>query len=448
MSRKLIVPEDLQSFGIELEFNTPTQSDLSSLAHEVDSSITYDVSAQEEIAFEEYFELPIYGDTDKFYKRPITTGGEFITDIWNTRKDKQNFSNLVKIIRTFESLGEAETSPSAGIHFHLAYPRALEALQNIVLVMAHLEKFFFSVGGLGNTHRCLGGDAIYYRPITRTGPIVVPVPGGWAQCFSVGSLMRASSLEEFFQRYGDTLASPGGARYPVVRYHYLNLLNMAKNQRTVEIRVFNTSLDPLKIWSMLKLFQEIGKYCASTPRKEVVKTRLAIPQSVFSDTQEDLENTLDYLLSILDFRDSLVISTLEKIVSASEPTTLKDRYVRSHLHDRHNVVLHWKNFSTLPEPYVVEGEIHHPYYMDSFVLSGEVDPQHKFGSLSQMFRESVSTGGHTYPQVVEYEFPVQRISNRSRSEDSDSRGDFIRYARSLDSTIEFTNPEEPEREDE
>lgn len=415
MTRELIpTPENLYSFGIELEFNNPIQEVVTQKINrsKIPAKVTFDVSAQSPTVVERYTGLPVFGDTKLFETNSTTSGGELVTYIWNLRNGNENLKNLVKILSIFESMGEPPTSKTAGIHFHASFPTNLDGLKNFVTVSAHLEKFFFSAGSMGYAHRALTSDAVYYRPITRSGPIAVPVEGGWAQCFSVESLQKATSLEEFFQRYGDSNGGAGQKKYPVVRYHYVNLYNMLRPQQTVEIRVFNTTLDPLKVWAMLHYYMSMVRFCAEKSPAEVVRAGLADPISVFEASPEKLIQTLRRTINAFRITDTLVISTLERLVDNSLETTLPERYVRSHLHDRHSVALHWEGFTSIPEPFLRESDIKHPIYCDANILRGEVNPQTRYSSLSRMLSNTM-TRSRPYRQLKEYEYPttIKRTSS-------------------------------------
>ena len=445
-----IVPELLHSFGVEIEFNSPTQQDMSGTIKKLKlpASVTYDVSAQTPAVIELLTNMLVTGDTKLFETNSSVRGGELVTEILNIRSKKEHFKDFIKILSFLESSGEPATSTTAGIHFHVDFPRSLTACQNFVTVSAHLEKLFFTIGGFGYPHRALSGDAIYYRPITKSGPIVVPVEGGWAQCFSVESLQKASSMDEFFQRYGDANGGPGRERHPVVRYHFINLLNMVKKQQTAEIRVFNTTLDPLKLWSMLNFYLQMCRYVATKTPAEIVKDGLSEPISVFETSPEPVLNTLIRAMNAFGITESSTIRLLANLATVSKEVTLEERLVRSHLHDRQAVVVHWEQFEKIPEPLIEEQKIHHPLYVDSYVAEGTLNPQTKWKSLEAMRSSTVRNRREIVKPIVEYEYPTG-YTRKEKKENNSPELEYIRMYNSAEATTSsglYSEPDDTEED--
>jgi len=395
---KNTIPELLQSFGLELEFLYPTQSKLgnSQLLRDLDVKVTYDVSTETQSQKCRNTGLHILKSPYEVASRSESKiGGELVTRIWNSRMgEKELLERLIQITNLLSVCGEQPRNTRSSIHVHISFVNNLDVLKKVLILGAHLEKMFFTIGGMGYEHRGMTSDSIYFRPITRSGPIVVPVPGGWAQCFTKQALLEAETLEDFYLRYGDSAVLAPRVRWPIVRYHWINLVNLLQNRDgrtrgTLELRVFNFSLDPMKILSVFLAVQKFAEYCVVAPWKEFVANGLMKEYSVFSETpiSETLEVAARWF-NLAGLGEKHANLLLEMISTTPQPI-LKERFVRSHLHDRHSVPLHWESKKFVPER-VLAKKVNQPIYHDLYTVAGSDRIRH-FDNLRQLRNSTVTS---------------------------------------------------------
>lgn len=401
MSNNDIIPEFLKSFGVEIEFLYPTQNKMAgcSAIKQVGAYITYDASAETQTQICRETGLTLIESPYILSKsNGEKLGGEIVTGIWNFRLGTPAIlTRLGMITSALINNGEPSKSTRGGIHFHIAFTNELDSLKRAVLLGGYLEKTFFTLGGMGYEHRGMSSDSIYYRPITRSGPIVVPVPGGWAQNFTIEQLVGANSLNEFFIRYGDALTW-AGTKYPIPRYHWLNLVNLVVPRKTIEFRVFNITHDANKILSVLLFCKAFAEFCVNTPWKNFLSLGFDQENSVFDNIPivKTLERTEKFLnLTDIPIRNK---DTLIDMICSTPQPILEERFVRSHLHDRHSVPVHWEYGNYEPEK-ISTSKICHPKYEDFYTrggrntssLGGPTRGVRVFDNFSELRRASVSS---------------------------------------------------------
>ncbi len=407
--------ELLTDVGIEIEFVEATQGNLANdiRLRELDASVVHDASA-ETPGYVLRNGIKLNNNTKISVKsgRNVKCGGEIVTSVWYNSEDGVVYEKLKAITEFLRDYGEPQKTERCGIHFHINYAQNLNTLHNLMLLGGHMEKVFFTLGGMGYENRGVKNDAIYFRPITGKGPLVVPYGNGsWAQVFTIPDLLEAGDSDVFFLRLGDMFNIGQGTRYFPARYHWLNLCNLVLAKSTLEFRLFNTSLDALNIWSALQFSTAFARVCLYSKTDDLRKAGLCEENSVFTAQGKDkilatAENFCEFAQIGTKVRD-LVMSILD---ITPEPT-FEEYYTKSHLHTLHEVPVHWRGSPYKPKK-IPDSQVKNPTYVDYHTLSsnsrGEMSvrarrtprPARESDSASEnMWR--VSTSARNAGEVIE-----------------------------------------------
>lgn len=372
MSRRR-TKELLTDVGIEIEFSTTAQAILArdpKLA-ELDMSVVHDASS--ETAKTTLRGGVIVNNKTKTRVRAnkVKCGGEIVTSIWYNSPDGVVYPRLKAITEVLQGYGEPHKTKRCGIHFHINYSHNIDILHNLINLGSHLEKVFFTLGGMGYPNRGADNDAIYFRPITRKGPLVVPVGrGSWAQAFTTTDLLKAKTSDSFFERLGDMWNVGQNMRYFPGRYHWLNLCNLVMSKGTLEFRVFNTTLDALNIWAALQFSTAFARVCLHTKPSTLLDAGFGEENSVFvSQGKEKIYKTAENFCEFAHV-DTKVRDLIMSILESTPEPTFEEYYTKSHLHTRNEVVTHWKGSKYKPKR-IPEDEIKSPTYEDYYNTSNE-----------------------------------------------------------------------------
>ena len=308
--------------------------------------------------------VDIHGDFRGLNLSKTTFGTEILSDIINTNEDYLYI--LKELCHNLTSMGEPEQSNRAGLHVHLSYAKNSIALMKSVLRLgAHLEDFFFLLGGMGYAFRGIENDATYCRPITKYGPqIVQSVDGSLHPCFVLSDLYESKDFKDFSIRLG-SLNELSSNRYIPIRYTWLNLFNLFNSKGTLEFRVFNKSLNPLYLFTAI----EISKYFGQCALSEAFNEKPREEHSVF-----DWRDKSDITKTFIDWSNEIRIPTYISDIALEivdkvpiESIRLPKNWVYSHLRfhrggDR--CPIHWTNVDYVPSIQVSEREVKRPKFLD------------------------------------------------------------------------------------
>lgn len=302
---------------------------------------------------------------DMFATRNIVLGGELVSNIIDTTDD--SYYRIIKNLTDYViQNGESDQSFRAGIHVHICFSSPnLVMLKNTIRLWKHLEDLFYLLGGMGYEFRGVKNDSTYCRPLTKNGPIIVPTRGGVGKSVNLNHLLESKSISQFWERWGD-LPVQGRERYFPVRYHGFNL-SPAYNRGTIEFRVFNKTLNPLYIISVIEICKKFAEICLRFDASDFSATNLMQENSVFDRRNKDeIANTFLHFSELCKMKE-LVISEAMRIIERTPPVVLQEKIIYSHLR---NIRTHWDESSYEPElvsKYIVEK----PNFEDIHVLRGE-----------------------------------------------------------------------------
>lgn len=272
----------------------------------------------------------IYRKGNLFYAKNIDgsnkvkTGGELVSSVIDT-EDKSYLRKIEELFQFLTENGESYNSFRAGTHIHVSFPVSTEILKNIVGLAAHLEQVFFYLGGMGYTFRGLNNNCTYCRPITKFGPSVVSNinTGKLSQVFSVESLLQAENVKDFFLRYGGIDKNNPPGKYNPMRYNWITLYPLL-TKGTIEFRIFNKTLNPYYLFSVIEFCQEFAKFALRGGKD--------LEQNSIYDV-----HTKEFVLkTLLEFcgnagMDYSTISILKKIVMNTPQIMLDKNYYWTHL---------------------------------------------------------------------------------------------------------------------
>lgn len=295
-------------------------------------------------------------------------GGEIVSGILDT--SDPSYIGILKMLTDFLiSSGESEESYRAGVHFHICFSSPnLRMLKATIRLWVHLEDIFYHLGGMGYKFRGVENDSIYCRPLTGTGPIVVPTPHGWAQVFNTKDLLDSKTLTEFWERLGDTQNTRRrGERYFPCRYHGFNLCpNLDRG--TIEFRVFNKTLNPYFLYSCMELCKAFARFCLGNSYENFKTHGLLEVNSIFDNRNlSAMEATLERFARIVEL-DREVLRNLNIILERTPHIELPQNLYTSHLR---NVRMHWEEGTSYVPQTVRKGDIKSPHFVDRHILDGE-----------------------------------------------------------------------------
>lgn len=408
--------ELLLSCGVEFEFVTIPQNELArnSGLRQLNMNVTHDASSETPAKVTSEGLLIENGDV-LIKGRRVKAGGELVSDIWFNGNPETLLKKFKEMTYLLQAGGEVHKAERSGIHFHIAYDYNIDILRSLMVLGAHLEKVFFTLGGMGYANRGITNDAIYFRPITGAGPLCVPLAtGGWAKCFTIESLLTSNTASEFFLRYGDMDNVGKRTRYFPTRYHWLNLANLVLGKKTLEFRVFNVTLDALSIWAALQFSTAFARLCLNSTIEDLHKLGLAEENSIFTEqSTPEILATAEHFMGIAGC-DSKVTDLILAILATTPPVTFEEYHVKSHLHFSPNssVPLHWNNSKWQPDK-VHGNSIKDPQYVDYHTLTGNSRPS---GDNSRPSAElSSAARSSARLEALEREFQSRPTMTRERT---------------------------------
>jgi hypothetical protein len=296
-------------------------------------------------------ETPIYRmdglKVDDVFLKTVPSSGnghrgvEYTSMVFNVEEGSP-YTSLCKLTKYLTENGESFQSDRAGIHIHVGMGRSvsLSTLKTILRWSMYLEDLFFRLGGNGYRFRGEENSSAFCRPITKFGPPCVPYKNGWALCYDVNHLLEATSSRQFWNLYfGTNFDSP--PRYVPQRYSWMNFYSIPAHG-TIEVRVFNKTLNPMFIMAEAELFQRMVVHCLgnTSPPPEV--------HSVYeSRNTEELLNVIDFLYQEFD----LLVKTreiLKQIVKTTPSVNLNPEPIVTHLIDSQRFGNPWSETSYTP----------------------------------------------------------------------------------------------------
>jgi len=301
----------------------------------------------------------------------IVVGTELVSPILDV-ENNETLEMIKKLVSTVFENGESAQGKRCGIHFHISLPNpSLTILKTILRLGRYFEALFFTLGGMGYEFRGVENDSTYCRPITQTGPVCVPFKGDFVQIFNIDDLLKTKTREEFWYLYGD--CQNHSSRYNPIRYHWLNLypMNPYSNYRgTLEFRIFNKTLNPLYIYSSLKLCKNFVQLVLNSSYSTLKGQNFLDENSVYNPTitKNDLQKHLLRLHELTEF-DDITLEILMTILDRSPQTILNPGYIHSHIRGLNND--YWRSERINYNPRSIETKIKRPRYVDIHVLRGE-----------------------------------------------------------------------------
>jgi hypothetical protein len=187
--------------------------------------------------------------------RSITTGAEFVSPIIDLTMNKwrDQVSYLCDwLVKTAKETPSYRTS----VHVHIsAGGLPVYVLKNLLRLWSFLEApmYRLSLGDLPEHRGQRRKQYSYCRPLSSP-PVVFDQNNRLRPSFDVPSLLKATSVSEFFWGYGANDITRDPIRWHPARYTGLNLLSML-TIGTVEFRTFNESTNPETICTWVDLSQ-------------------------------------------------------------------------------------------------------------------------------------------------------------------------------------------------
>jgi len=252
-------------------------------------------------------------------------GSEFVSNVlFDEEEANQNLTNLLRQIQQF---GERAENQRAGFHVHIGWAYDLNILKRTILISSWLESLLFHLGGMGYEFRGVTNNSAYCRPFTLFGPPIAESNLGEVQIMNIEALLSADNIINFWNRYGGTNFHNPPRRYTPQRYMGVNLFSIFLH-KTLEFRMFNTSLNKEYYLAMVRLCREITRLTMSSE---------PIPDEINSvyevNDRATNHNVLNALLKVTEIDDDTEV-TLREIIERSPVPTLKPVYVHSHIRDK------------------------------------------------------------------------------------------------------------------
>jgi hypothetical protein len=234
--------------------------------------------------------------------------------------------------------GESQQSNRAGVHFHVSMPVSLRVCKSILRLGRHMEDVFFYIGGQGYPYRGqMLNDNAYCRPITKMGPPCVDVAAAdrkkiyGAQCFNVSEMLDATTINDFFWRYGGLVINGSDfGRYFPNRYTWLNLYSLSYHG-TLEFRVFNKTLNPFYLNAEIELCRLFCEYAIKFAYDDIKEDGFLTEHSIYDKREKaDIKYTLKKFADKMHMNlDSL--NTLSTIIDRTPEVTLDKSYIWTHV---------------------------------------------------------------------------------------------------------------------
>jgi hypothetical protein len=368
-----------QTFGLEFETEELTSEDCRGL---MGYKPTHDASIERKVNItSKGIKLNLDRQSNKWVANflPVTqdklVGTELVSNILDS-DSPDLFREINNLCYTLKELGEPDQCIRSGIHVHISFPNPnVRQLKSIMRLGRNFETLFYHLGGMGYEFRGIKNDSTYCRPITRVGPACIRYRNSWAQCFYIEDLIKPErfSIEDFWNYYGDLQNHRD--RYNPVRYTWLNLFPMysqGQYKGTLEFRVFNHTLNPYFITTIIKLCSYFANVASKLTYINFKEEGLLREQSIFDGYSSNPKDTLSTFKTLVEdeVKDVGVFDTARDMLNRVDRFFLPQTPVRSHLYNTRTLNPYWADSSY--EPPIIYSDPKKPEYVDIHVLNGEI----------------------------------------------------------------------------
>ncbi|PNX51820.1 MAG: hypothetical protein BV456_01710 [Thermoplasmata archaeon M8B2D] len=369
--------ELFNSVGIELEIENLTPNDLNS--PNLGFRIHRDASCESDGFTSNGIKIDVENSTKELLEliplRKNTFGCELVTAGVLDTSNLDYLYKLKSLTNLLISKGESTKSYRAGFHVHINLSYNIKIIKSVLRLARHLEQVLYLLGGMGYDYRGFKNDSTYCRPITKYGPVCVPTGrGDFSQVFTIAELLGCKDTEEFKMKYGD-IARLKGNHYIPIRYHGINLLPLF-TQGSLEFRMFNKSLNPYYLMSIIEFCKAFSEYAVHSSFLSLKEENLLKENSVFDvkgeENRQKILDTFSHFLQLSNLRNEQIIDTLYDILSYSsvDSIVLPNKYIFSHLmfHRQGNrCPTHWQN-GNYTANVIPKNKISTPNFEDIHVL--------------------------------------------------------------------------------
>jgi hypothetical protein len=170
-------------------------------------------------------------------------------------------------------------------------------------------------------------EFLYCRPITGNGPTVIENGNGGMQVFTCDDLLKATSVNRFFNRLGGACNSSISHMHPA-RYFYLNMYSLLAHH-TLEFRVFNKTLNPEFIWAEVQFCRSFVRYAIKRALDDAVLEGLPINSIFNGRSKKDIIGTLYEFSDVAKIKPDIV-DVLTNIINLTPEITVPNRLLRTH----------------------------------------------------------------------------------------------------------------------
>jgi hypothetical protein len=292
----------------------------------------------------------------------IVLGNEYVSQV--IFDDKEAEKLIRNLLRMIQRAGERPENNRAGIHVHVGWAYDLRTLKRTIQISNWLESMLYHLGGMGYAFRGVLNNSAYCRPFTKYGPPVIDSNLGTVQMTNIDALLSADSIDSFWNRYGGIRFFSPPKRYTPQRYMGVNLFSIFLH-KTLEFRMFNTTLNPDYIIAVMRLCREISRLTLTYER---------LPDEVNSvyDVSERRvnHNVLTELLGHVDIDDETEF-VLREILERSPVPKLNPLYVCTHIRDRQIEFL-FKDINTVASLYPEVIHYENPGIVDIHELENQI----------------------------------------------------------------------------
>lgn len=289
-------------------------------------------------------------------------GSEYVSSILDVN-DQEHRKSVDDLLGWLYSQGESLESNRAGIHVHISMMYNLSILHNLSYLARYLEQVFYYVGGMGYEFRGVQNDFVYCRPLTSTGPTVVQDGNERCyQCFNLDNMVKSRSVEQFWDCYGGINVQAPPDKYYPVRYNWFTFYPLL-SKGTVEFRVFNKTLNPLYVWSAIKLCRY---FCAFSISNSTDYLSALPERSIYEPHSKDQIQADFKRFTDMAGVDQTTYAVISKIIDLTPKINIQPKLVHTHLRNNLRV-----RFRTIEPEYIDEDEVSNPKFVDLHVLRGE-----------------------------------------------------------------------------
>ena len=363
----------ISTVGVEFEVENITAQDI---GRRLDGNFrqTHDASIETDVILRPSgIIIKSAGDILTQRRNNITLGTEIITVPFDT-ESKSILNSFKFLTQLLMEMGEPEKSLRAGIHIHVNMSYNLKILKSILRLGRFLEDVFFLIGTQGYVFRGMKvNESAYCRPITKWGPQCVTTHGGVTQVFNIDDLLKATSVEEFWWRYGSLYVSENSQyqRYTPQRYTWLNLYSLLQHG-TLEFRLFNKTLSPYRINAEISFCQKFCEYAIMNGFSDLKEDMMIEENSVYDERPRNaIIETFIHFAEKVKLGDKNTSILLDILINAPM-VILPHTYIWTHLEAQRD----WWSSHTpnYRPPQISRDEIHTALIQDLHTLRGERRP--------------------------------------------------------------------------